>query len=154
MKKNTFSSILLTVLLLISVSAVVMAEDGTKGMSAEYTVSSETYFPQEGDALFIGGAYEVWVDGRPMEDQYENEVLISIGLIPEEMEIDMLNAIWVVKRVSAMGESFIWCPYPDFDPDEDPLEEGKYSMVVIVDYGNPTHRQEQIWSEEFFLLSD
>ena len=122
-------------------------------ISADRTLSNGTLsFPQGGDTLFSGGegGYLLWET-----DLIGNDYRISVGLVPEGMEVNSSNAEWVAIRETPSsdyaGIYYTWHP---------PSMSGKkYSLILLVDYEvagmeRGTYNQEKFVTDSpFFLIS-
>ena len=106
--------------------------------------------PQGDDTLFSGGGYLLWET-----DLIGNDYRISVGLVPEGMEVNSSNAEWVIVR-EVPGSDYAGNYYTWYPPS---MSGEKYSLILLVDHevagtGRGTYYQETFVTEDSFFLID
>ena len=164
-KKNIGIALLMVALMVVPLAVATEMNESVPGMVAEMddvitvpvnvsavTISDDGIlpFPQDGDTLISGVGYLLWET-----DLIGNDYKMSVGLVPEGMEVNSSNAEWVaVREITSddyVGYYYIWHP---------PLMSGKkYSLILLVDYeaagmGRGTYHQKTFVMEGSFFLID
>ncbi|MCK5084965.1 MAG: hypothetical protein KAQ64_04900 [Candidatus Pacebacteria bacterium] len=143
-------AIMLIAALLLTVTATVTAQNGkdaniTNLMTVQETKESQEILLSQDSILFMNELYIIWELDSELE--LPEIVKISVGLVPKAEDVNPFNAKWIVLREFTIDEHYVLLV-----PNIMEMDEGEYSMIVVVDYGEETYRQEVYYSESIFIV--